>query len=102
MNSYLLVGRILSDPVLKETASGIRYTPLLVDVRKEFRNVNGSFDSDVFQIMLWKTLAEEALEKARKDGLVCIKGRLQASNYVKDGEVHYHGDLVGERVEYIN
>jgi len=102
LNSYLLVGKVLSQPVLKETSGGIRYAPLLLEVKKEFKNASGNFDSDVYQIMLWKNQAEEAVERAMVDSLVCVKGRIQASNYAKDGEVYYHGDLVGERVEYLN
>lgn len=102
MNSFLIVGSVANDPQMRQTAGGVNYLPLQVEVKRDFRNSSGRYDSEIFQVMLWKTMAEEYADKIRKNSFVSVKGRLQANNYTRDGDTSYRADLVGERLECLD
>lgn len=64
MNSITIVGRIKEQPVITTTAKGNPISWLLIEADRNFHNDDGSVSQDIFNVMLWKGIAEEV-------GLIC-------------------------------
>ena len=54
INNVVLTGRIAELPKLRETATGIKYATILLDIVRPFKNSNGIYDSDKISVTLWK------------------------------------------------
>lgn len=46
LNQTVLVGRLVSDPELRETENGNKVTNVTLAVPRSFKNVNGEYDTD--------------------------------------------------------
>lgn len=86
LNQVVLVGRLTSDLEAKETESGKKVVSLTLAVPRSYKNMDGEYDTDFLDVVLWDTIAENTVEYCRKGDMVGIKGRLQASTYeTEDG-----------------
>lgn len=82
LNQAVLVGRIVSDPELKDTEKG-KVANITIAVPRSFKNANGDYDTDFLDVVLWKGVAESTTEYCKKGDLVGIKGRMQSSKNKK-------------------
>ncbi len=83
MNVVILAGRISSAPVIEKGSpyqSSIAH--MNVSVQRSFQNQDGDYDSDEFEVWLWKGMGEEIIAHFEATERVLIRGRLQ----VKDGK----------------
>lgn len=46
LNQTVIVGRLVSDPELRETDGGKKVTNVTLAVPRSFKNVNGEYDTD--------------------------------------------------------
>lgn len=102
LNQLVLVGRLVDDPTLKETENGKKVTNITLAVPRNYKNANGEYETDFINCVLWQNVAQNATEFCNKGDLVGVKGRLQTSNYEKDGEKHYVQNVVAEKVTYLS
>ncbi len=58
LNQCALVGRVKELPVSKTTSQGNTVAQLVLEVDRNFRNSDGTLSTDLFQITLWKGIAE--------------------------------------------
>lgn len=101
MNEFNIIGKALEKPELKKSESGIVYALMLVSVNKPFKNKDGDVDSDVFQITMFKNLAEEAVELVKDGSPLLIKGHINANNYLKDGKTIYSPSIIADRLSLL-
>ena len=84
MNEFRFCGRALETPELLESEKGSKYAHLFLRVEREYKNSDGTVDTDDFRITCFKSLAEE-------------------NNFVKDnGDTIYRAELVGDKIFYVN
>ena len=102
MNQIILVGRVIAKPSIRETSSGNKVVHLLLEVTRPYKNAEGDYENEVFDVTLWKSLAEEAEKRIEENMSVGIKGRLAANNYLKENEVYYRSDVVAEKITFYN
>lgn len=103
LNQVVLVGRLTSDLEVKETESGKKVVSLTLAVPRSYKNVDGEYDTDFLDIVLWDTIAENTVEYCRKGDMVGVKGRLQASTYeTEDGSKRKVTEVVAERVSFLS
>jgi len=98
LNQTILVGTITEKPNFSETSNGNTYATVIMDVKRAYQNPEGVYESDQFQVTLWKNLAEDFKEKLKKGMMIGVKGRLAANNYLNDGKVRYRCDIFAEKV----
>ena len=102
MNQFILVGKVQEKPTMNETANGIKFSSFVINSKRDYKNSDGTYDSDLYKITLWKDLAENTKDLLKKGALVGVKGRINANNLEKeDGTTYYNSDLVGERVSVL-
>ena len=101
LNFMVLVGKVKEIPEIRLTAAGTKIATLEVD--RGFRNSNGEYDQDVFNVVLWRGVAETCADLLRPGSVVAVKGRLQAHNYEpKEGQIYYNAEIVAEKVSFIS
>ena len=86
LNQTVIVGRLVSDPELRETDNGNKVTNVTIAVPRSFKNINGEYDTDFVSCVLWKGIAESTANYCKKGDLVGVKGRLQTREYETDNE----------------
>ena len=101
MNRAVLVGRLVRDPDLRYTASGIAVANFTVAVDRRFKK-EGEQQADFIPVIVWQKQAENAAKYLAKGSQVGIDGRIQTSNYEdKDGKKVYKTEIVAENVQYL-
>lgn len=102
LNQTVLVGRLVKDPELKEAENGSKLTHITLAVPRSYKNVDGEYDTDFISCILWRGIAENAVEYCHKGDLIGIKGRLQ-SRVVEEDEINKTKmELVAEKVTYLS
>ena len=99
LNQVIIAGIVKETPILKETNAKNHYANLLLEVQREYRNNEGNYDIDVFNVLVWRNIAEQCVEICKEGNMVAVKGRLQSSVYNReDGSVFYNYDIMAEKV----
>lgn len=93
MNSFNLVGQIISPPERFESSSGTKICRLRLSVDKTGREQAES--SEVYEVALFRNLAGE---EYRVGQYVAVSGKLQANNYEKDGNQYFNVRLLGSAI----
>lgn len=102
MNQTILLGTITKDIELKETESGVKYTRFSIAVNRKFKNENGEYDTDFFNIVAWRGTAEFISNYFGKGKRIAISGRLQTNKYTdKDGNERIGTEIVANDVQII-
>ncbi len=102
LNQFLIMGRLADNPKETVTPNNNKVVSIVVACQKEFRNQDGTYETDFFRIEFWKGLADVALKNLRKGQLVCLRARLENNNYTnKEGRKVYDVRIVGERFLYL-
>jgi len=58
MNVVVLVGRVVTDPELKYTPSGVAVCQLRIAVDRRFKNESGARESAFYDVVAWRQSAE--------------------------------------------
>lgn len=99
-NSVVLVGRITKDLTIQETENCKRCF-LVLAVPREFKNSEGDYETDFVKCTLWNGVATNTKEYCKKGDIIGIKGRLQSSQYEKDGETVYSMEVAVDKVTFL-
>lgn len=102
LNNTVIVGRIVRDLELHETENGNKVAEITLAVPRNFKNMDGQYDTDYLPCKLWKGVAETTAEYCKKGDLVAIKGRLQSRSYETEDAKHNVVELVAERVSFLS
>jgi single-strand DNA-binding protein len=102
LNQVVIAGRLTKDPDIQKTENNRKRTYITVAVPRSYKNVDGTYDTDFIKCVLWNGIAENACEYCKKGDIVGTKGRIQTSNYEKDGEKIYSTDVIAEKVTFLS
>lgn len=98
MNIVLLIGRLTQDVEIKEYPNG-SVARINLAVRREFKNSDGTYDTDFFPITLWEGVAATCKEYCRKGSLISIKCRMQMNRWEsEDGKINNTIEIIGEKI----
>lgn len=83
MNKIMLIGNLGRDPEMTYTPSGTAVTRFTIAVNRFSRNQNGERQEETewFNIVAWRNLAETCTTYLKKGQKVYIEGRLQTRRY---------------------
>ncbi|MFQ3548767.1 MAG: single-stranded DNA-binding protein [Armatimonadota bacterium] len=98
-NLVVLIGRLVADPELKYTPSGVAVCTFRIAVNRRFKNENGENETDYIDIVAWRQSAEFVANYLSKGRLVHIQGRLQTRSWVQqDGQKRNKTEVVADQV----
>jgi single-strand DNA-binding protein len=75
LNQVVLVGRLVRDPELIETESNKKMTRVTIAIPRSFKNVNGEYESDFINCILWDAVAKSTVEYCHKGDIVGTKSK---------------------------
>ena len=81
MNRVCLMGRLTSDPELRQTASGISSCSFNIAVDRGFKDQNGERQTDFISCTAWRQTAEFICQYFSKGKMIGIEGALRTRNY---------------------
>ena len=102
MNSVILVGRLTTNPEIVEVDKDKKVTTIILAVNRNFKNVEGVYETDFVRCILWNFIAANTTEYCKVGDVIGIKGRLQTSKYEDENKkMHYITDVIAERVTFL-
>ena len=97
MNLVILTGRLVRKPELKYSASGTAYCRFTIAVNRAFDKEK----SDFISCTAFGKTAELVGEYLRKGSLTGVQGRLEQSEYEKDGKKEYKTGVTVDKIEFL-
>lgn len=99
MNKILIVGRLVRDPEVQSTGSGIKYARFTVAVDRPF----GENQADFIPCVAWRQSAEYMETYIKKGSLVTIEGAFNSSSFEdKDGNKKVKYEINVERISSLS
>lgn len=103
LNQTVIVGRLVKDPELYQTENGNNVTSITLAVPRSYKNSNGEYDTDFISCVLWKGIAENAVEYCHKGDLLGVKGRIQSRSIeIDEDNKRQIVEVVAEKVTYLS
>jgi len=81
LNRVVLVGRMVRDPELRRTGTGVAVTSFTIAMNRNFTNQQGERQADFIPCVVWNKAAENTARYCGKGSLVGVDGRLQSRTY---------------------
>lgn len=102
LNQIVLVGRLTRDVKINKTDSGKKIANLGLAIPRSFKNMDGIYDTDFVDCILWDNVAINTSEYCHKGDIVGIKGRVQSRPIEdKDGTKKNILEVVAEKVTFL-
>ncbi len=102
LNQVVLVGRLVKDLEVREFDSGKKGSNITLAIPRSFKNMEGKYDTDFIDCVLWEQVATNTKEYCKKGDIVGIKGRLQSRIIEKDSDKKYITEVVAEKVTFLS
>lgn len=101
MNKIIISGRLTKDGELRTTESGKSVYSGSVAVNRNFKNKDGEYESDFFNIVYWNC-SDKFTQYLKKGRQVLVEGSLQTRTY-EDKEKNKKSvvEVIAERIELI-
>ena len=101
LNRIILMGRLVADPELKTTTSGISVTSFRIAVDRNYVKQGEQRQADFFDIVAWRSTAEFVCRNFSKGSLIAVDGQLQSRNYqTKDGQNRTAIEVVADNISF--
>jgi single-strand DNA-binding protein len=101
LNRVILIGRLVSDPELKTTTSGISVTSFRIAVDRSYVKQGEERQADFFDIVAWRGSAEFVCRNFGKGSMIAVDGQLQSRQYqAQDGTKRTVVEVVADNVSF--
>ena len=104
MNKVYLIGNLTRDPEMRSTSAGIPVCNFSIAVNRRFKNAQtGQQETDFFNIVAWRQLAELCGRYLAKGRKVAVFGSIQTRSYeAQYGSKRTAFDIVADEVEFLS
>ena len=101
LNCAVLMGRLVADPELRTTTSGISVTSFRIAVDRSFVRQGEERQADFIDIVAWRQTAEFVSRYFRKGSMIAVQGSIQTRNYEdKQGNKRTAVEVVADNVSF--
>lgn len=102
INRVVLVGRLVRDPELRRTTSGMSVASFTVAIDNRTKGPNGEKTTSFIPCTVWSQAAENVSRFTRKGSLVGIEGRLNQRSYeTKDNRKVSVVEVICDSVQFL-
>jgi len=102
MNKIMLIGNLGRDPEMNVTSDGTPFTRFTLAVNRRTKSSSGERETDWFNIVAWRQLAEICNTYLHKGSKVYIEGRLVQRKYTdKNGIERSTVDVIASDMEML-
>ena len=101
MNKVFLIGHMVRDPELTETAGGVKICRFTVAVPRNYQT-GEERKTDFFNCVAWRGLGESVARYTRKGVKVAVSGAIELRNYEDNQGIKRTAvDIVAQDVEFL-
>ena len=102
LNKAFLMGRLVADPELRHTQSGIAVASFRIAVDRDFKDKDtGERKADFINIVAWRSTAEFVSRYFAKGRMAVVEGRIQVRDYLdNNGNKRYATEIVADNVYF--
>ena len=90
LNQVILVGRLTNKPILEEKGNKV-YSKVTLATPRNYKNINGEYDTDVIDVVLIGKVAESCVEYCKQGDMIGVRGNLQR---LKDKNLEVHAEKI--------
>lgn len=107
LNKVILGGRMVADPELKQTTSGVPVVSFRIAVNRRFQSkandAQGQPQADFIDIVAWRQQAEFVSRYFRKGSSICVVGSIQTRNWTdQQGQKRYTTEIVADEINFVD
>lgn len=97
LNTITIIGRLVRNPELRRTGSGVAVTSFTVAVDRDFKSTDGERETDFIDCVAWRQTGEFVAKHFSKGKMIVVKGRLEIRSWTdKDGNKRRSAEVVAE------
>lgn len=102
LNHIVLMGRLVRDPELRRTGSGVAVTNFSLAVDRDFgKSESGEKETDFIDCVAWRQTGEFVSKYFTKGRMAVVSGRLQVRSWTdKDGNKRRTAEVVADNVYF--
>ena len=101
LNRVVLMGRLVADPELKTTNTGVSVTSFRIAVDRSYVKAGAERQADFFDVVAWRSSAEFVCRNFSKGSLIAVDGQLQSRQYqTKDGQNRTAIEVVADNISF--
>lgn len=102
LNHITIMGRLVRDPELRRTGSGVAVTSFTIACDRDFNPKDGGEkETDFIDCNAWRNTAEFVSKYFTKGSMAIVSGRLQIRNWTdKDGNKRRNAEVVADSVYF--
>ncbi len=104
LNKFLFTGNLTRDAELASTSGDRARARLRLAVNGYWTDRAGDRQerTDYFNITVWGRDAENAARYLGKGSKIFVEGRIESTEYEKDGERRFGNDFVASHIDYLD
>lgn len=92
LNKVFLMGRLVRDPELRQTPSGVSVCRFSVAVDRQYKNQQtGERECDFIECAAWRSTADFVARYFTKGKLILAEGSMRNNNYTDSSGVQHYG-----------
>lgn len=101
LNKIFIMGRLTRDPELRRTQNGTAVTSFTMAVDRDFKNADGTKDTDFIDVVAWRNTAEFVSKYFGKGRMAVVEGRLQLRDWTdKDGNKRRNAEVLADNIYF--
>lgn len=101
LNVICLMGRLVADPELRYTPSGVACCTFRIAVERNFAKQGEARKADFIDIVAWRQAAEFVCKWFAKGAMIGVNGRLETRNYEdKNGNKRTAYEVVADNLHF--
>lgn len=101
LNVVVLMGRLVADPELRQTPSGLSVTTFRIAVDRNHAKTGQERQADFIDIVSWRQAAEFVCKYFRKGSMIAVQGSIQTRSYEdKNGNKRTAFEVVADNVSF--
>ncbi len=101
LNVAVLMGRLVADPELRQTPSGVSVTSFTLAVDRSYVKAGAERQTDFIDVVAWRNTAEFVCKYFRKGQLAAVQGSIQTRSYTdKEGNKRKAFEIVADNVHF--
>ncbi len=103
VNKAIIIGNLGRDPEMRETRSGAAVCNLNVATTHAYKSKSGEKveETEWHRVVVFGKTAEHCEKYLAKGRQVYVEGRIQTSEYEKDGVKKYSTQIIADRVQFL-
>lgn len=101
-NKAILVGRLCTEPELRQTTSGVQVCTFRLAVQRAYAPRGGERQTDFLSIVAWRTQADFISRYFHKGNMIGIDGHIETRSYTdKNNQQRYAFEIIAENVFFV-